>query len=126
MSAGAFTVVPYRASYNTEQIHPLRIQPETQDLAVLIGGTNQLNTPEEVATNNPISAVISRGRRSKGLNARLIRVRFTAAPPTGYQVNGTLTLPAINPALLGAPNGATGTYLGIAIEVVGTSPETAR
>lgn len=126
MSAGAFTVVPYRASYNNTQIHPLRIQPETQDLAVIIGGTNTLNTPEEVATNNPISAVVSRGRRSKGLNTRLIRVRFTAAPPTGYQINGILTLPAINPDLLGAPNGATGTYLGIAIAVVGTTPETVR
>lgn len=127
MSSGAFTTVGYQASYSATAIHPIRVQPETLDLEVTIGGTTVANTAESVGdVNNPISAVVSRGRRSKGLNSRLIRITFGDTPPTDYRPFSTIALPALNPALLAAPNGAVGTYLGSAITVAGTSPETIR
>lgn len=126
MSAGNFVRVGYQATYNTAAIHPIRVQPETLLLSVTIGGTATVNTAATGAINTPAGVRVSSGRRSRGVNARLIRIRFSGEPPAGYQANSTITLPALNPALLNAPNGATGTYLGQAIVVVGTSPEAAR
>lgn len=127
MSSGSFTIVGYAATYNATQVHPIRIQPETLNLTVTIGGDPVGNDAEPVGNiNNPISAVVSNGRRSKGLNARLIRVTFGDGPPTGYAVNSTIALPALNPALLAAPEGATGSYLDTPITVVGTTPEKVR
>jgi hypothetical protein len=126
MSAGQFVTVGYPASYDSNQIHPIRVQPETLALAVTIASTNVVNAASSSGINTPISAVVSRGRRSKGLNARLIRVRFTSVLPEGYLANSVISLPALNPTLLLAPTGATGTYLGEDIEVIGTSPETVR
>lgn len=127
MSAGSFTRVGYLATYDATQVHPIRVQPETLELSITVGGAPVTNEGELVtAVNNPISASVSRGRRSKGLNARLIRITFGDAPPTDYKPNSVITLPALNPALLAAPEGAAGTYLGTACTVVGTSPETRR
>lgn len=126
MSTGNFITARYAASYDDANIHPIRVQPETLGLQVTIAGVAVTNTQAVGALNNPISAVVSRGRRSKGLNARLIRIKFGDEPPEDYLANSPLTLPALNPALLSAINGATGTYLGAAITVLGTSPEVAR
>jgi len=128
MSAGAFALRGYQATYGTgTNIHPIRVQPETEALSVTIGGVATLNAGEPADDiTNPISAVVSRGRRSIGLNARLIRIRFNGVPPTGYQGGTVISLPALNSALLAAPRGATGTYLGVGIEVVGVTPEAVR
>lgn len=126
MSAGSFVRVAYQASYNVAAIHPIRVQPETLQLSVTIGGTAVVNTAAAGAITTPAGVRVSAGRRSRGVNARLIRIRFSGVTPDGYQANSTITLPALNAALLGAPNGATGTYLGQPIVVVGTSPETVR
>jgi len=127
MSAGAFTTVGYQATYNAAQVHPIRVQPETLALEVTIGGVVTTNTGEPIAdVTNPISAVVSRGRRSKGLNARLIRITFGENPPADYRAFSTIALPAVNPALLAAPAGASGNYLGTEVTVAGTSPESIR
>lgn len=127
MSNGVFVSRAYQASYDTTQIHPIRIQPETAGLSVTINGAAVVNTGSTSAVNNPISAVVSRGRRSKGLNARLIRVKFVQGEePEGYTPNSAIALPALNPALMNAVEGATGTYLGGTVVVVGTSPEKRR
>lgn len=126
MSAGSFVNSRYEATYDPSMVHPIRVQPETLDLTVTLASGSTANEATTVAINNPISASVSKGRRAIGLNARLIRVKFTGTLPTGYLANSVITLPAINPNLLTAPKGATGTYLGVPIEVVGTSPETVR
>lgn len=126
MSAGAFSRVGYQASYNAAAIHPIRVQPETLALSVTIGGTAVTNTAATGAITTPTSVRVGGGRRRRGVNARLIRIQFSGTPPTGYKAGSTITLPALNAALLAAPNGATGTYLGQPIVVIGTSPETTR
>jgi len=131
MSAGAFITARYPAQYGAgTQIHPIRVQPETLTLSVTIGGAAVTNSQAAGAVNNPISAVVSRSKRGRGLIPRSITFRFTGTPPTGYKAGSTLSLPALNSALTGAPNGATGTYTVGAtaspIEVVGVSPERVR
>jgi len=129
MSAGQFQIVGYQASYDTAEIHPIRVQPETLELTVTIGGTDVVNTPADLSTaTSPISAVVSRGKRSRGLNARTITVEFPipTTPPTGYLNNSPIRLAMLNPALSATPVGAVGTYLATPCRVVGTSPETAR
>lgn len=119
MSAGAFSI----ESYETDPgiIHSIRVQPETLE-AVIGAVTNDAADGEPTGLG---SASVSRGRRANGINARLVRLRFTAAPPTGYLPNGTVTIPALTPEFYDAAiRGATGTYLGIAVEVAGRSPET--
>lgn len=119
MSAGAFEITGYET--DSGAIHPIRIQPETEQAT--IGGVANA-APAEDPTGLG-SASVSRGRRSNGINARLVRLSFTGTPPTGYLVNGTVTIPALQPEFYDAAvRGATGTYLGVAVRVSGRSPET--
>lgn len=119
MSAGAFQIEAYETDPGT--IHAIRVQPET--LAATIGGT--ANAAATGAIVGLGSASVSRGRRANGINARLVRLRFTGTPPTGYLENGTVTIPALTPEFYDAAiRGATGSYLGVAVEVSGRSPET--
>lgn len=128
MSAGSFVTSRYAASYGAgDQIHPIRIQPETLALSLTVGGTPVLNNPPVGALTNPISARVSASKRSLGLSAYTISFRFTATPPTGYAVNQRLTLPILNQTLRSQiTKGTLGEYLGVAIEVTGTSPEKAQ
>lgn len=131
MSAGAFIISRYAAQYGTgTQIHPIKIQPETQTLSVTIGGTATANLPPAGAVNNPISAIVSGSKRGRGLVPRTISFRFSGTPPAGYRAGSILTLPMLTSALSGAAIGATGTYTpagtAAAIEVVGISPERVR
>lgn len=119
MSAGAFEISKYET--DSGAIHPIRIQPETA--AAAIGGAT--NAAPAGAVDGLGSASVSRGRRANGINARLVRLRFTGAPPTGYLANGTVTIPALAPEFYDAAvRGAEATYLGVAAEVTGRSPET--
>lgn len=126
MSAGSFIRVAYQASYNANAVHPIRVQPETLALSVTIAGAAVVNTAATQAITTPTGVRVSAGRRSRGVNARLIRIQFTDVTPEGYKPGSTITLPALNAALLAAPNGASGTYQGLPITVIGTSPETVR
>lgn len=123
MSAGNYVIGRYTATYDNTQIHPIRVQPETLELVVVVGGSNVTNGSATGSINNPISAIVSKSRRGIGLVARLIRVRFTGTVPDDYQPGGTIALPVVNPAIMNVSKGATGTYLGQEIVVVGTSPE---
>lgn len=128
MSQGSFIRSLYQATYNAANVHPIKVQGETLALSIDLPGGAQDNVPPAAVTaaNNPISARVSGGRRSLGLTARKIAVRFTGTPPTGYLAGQVLTLPMINPNFASVGSGATGTYLGVAVEVVGTSPESVR
>lgn len=123
MSSGGFNLKRYQASADTANYHPIRVQPET--LALEIAGT--ANAEPAGALNAYPSAVVSRGQRALGLNARTVTVKFVGAGPEGYQAQGTIRLPWLTAATF-APirKGQTGTYLGQAIEVVGKTPEYAN
>jgi len=119
MSAGAFEISKYET--DSGAIHPIRVQPET--LAATIDGNT--NAAPAGAVDGLGSASVSRGRRANGINARLVRLRFSGTPPTGYLTNGTVTIPALTPEVYDAAiKGATGTYLGASVIVSGRSPET--
>lgn len=125
MSAGVFERSKYQADYGGgTAIHPIRIQPETAELTI----NSVTNDPPAGAVTNPISALVSRGRRSLGLHPRFVTIAFTATPPTGYATGQTYRVPLLTPTIAAeAVSGATGTYLGVAIEVVSNgAPEIVR
>jgi hypothetical protein len=119
MSAGRFSTVNYQ--YGDGSLGSIRIQPETATALVIGGVTN-----EEVAgTRTARRAFVSLGRRRQGVRlARLVRIVFTATPPTGYAAFSVITLPLINNAIYAAAavEEQVGTYLGVAIRVVGVTP----
>jgi hypothetical protein len=121
MSAGAYTLSRYIATYDIANIHPIRVQPET--IAASIGGTS--NAPPAGAANTPISARVSGSKRTLGLVARRVRLRAPlASPPAGYLAGGTTTIPALNETFYAAAvKGASVSYLGSTFTVVGRSPE---
>jgi len=121
MSSGNFVRSKYES--NSGEIYPIRVQPET--LALTIAAT--ANAAPAGAVTAEVSARANGSRRTLGMNARTVTVAFTATPPDGYATNTTLTVPVMQPALWdNATRGATGTYLGVAVEVVGKSPEYAN
>jgi hypothetical protein len=118
---GAFIRSKYQASAeNGGGIHPIRVQPETEALAI----GSQANSPPAGAVTSPFSAEVSSGRRSLGLHARKLYFRFPTTTPNGYKPDAILSLPLLNEEIAAlAIAGATGTYLGQSILVVGKSPE---
>ena len=127
MSAGSFTLSRYGASYLATAVHPIRVQTETL-LAVTIGGTPVTNAAPTGVVNNPISAVVSNGRRARGLTPRAIRIRLTGTPIPANYIAGSVTLiPALTAAFYAACTvGTTITYLGSTWTVVGQIPELAK
>lgn len=124
MSAGAFESSFYTSDDDT--IHPIRIQPETRGLTI---GGQANSAPSGPADTNAGQVRVSGGKRTTGLTPRKIRVRFTGTPPTGYKEGSTLSIVVLIPGHFQAyrkPLYQTGTYLGAAIEVVGSSPEGGR
>jgi len=123
MSAGAFENTFYELSdENGGFIMRARVQPET--LAATIGST--ANAGAAGPADAPGSATISQGRRSAGVNMRYVSLRWTGDPPEGYD-GLTARIPVLTPATFAAWTlGATGTYLGEAVEVVGRTGETVK
>jgi hypothetical protein len=125
MSAGGFVTAVYES--NQALFFPIRIQPETLTLT--------LNSVVNAAPANAPgvgfpSAVVSKGRRSFGLNARLVRVR---TPNTGGDPNyvplGIIALPVLQAATFASyGKGQTGTYeingASVPVQFVGKTPET--
>lgn len=124
MSAGAFEFSRYEANYAAfGAIHPIRIQPET--LTLSFDGNS--NDAPSGAINNPISAISSRGRNSRGLKPRTVTLQFPATgQPTGYKPLGITTIPVLTQAFwttLVANESAT--YLSVACRIVSKAPEEA-
>lgn len=126
MSAGSFN----RSRYEDDNgnIWRLRVQPETEGLTI----ATVANAPPAGATTPGFpSAQVSSGRRTIGVNTRLCRIQFTNTIPSGYDPNGTITLPILSLAAKAAyAIDATGTYTldGTAYDVVivGLTPETIK
>jgi hypothetical protein len=124
MSAGPFTNTFYTSNANF--VHPIRVQPET--LSLSIGG--QANSAPTGPANAGTGFVrISGSKRTYGITPRKVAIRFTGTPPTGYSVNQIYRIPVLIPGHYQAyvePKLQTGTYLGVACQVVGKSEETGR
>lgn len=123
MSAGPFETVFYEtSSENGGFVLRARVQPET--LAASISATpNAGNVGPSTA---PGSATISQGRRTAGVNMRYVTLGFTGAAPDGYS-GDPVRIPVLTPATFTAWTlGATGTYLGVAVEVLSRVGETVK
>lgn len=121
MSAGKFEDGFYEL--NSGEIARIRVQEETKSLT-LDGTANAYATGPSTL---PTAAKVSGGRRSLGINARLVRVQFTAGPPSGYKAEGVVALPWFNPTTWEAlEKGNTGTYLSTAVKLVGKTAEAVR
>jgi len=123
MSAGVFETAFYEtSSENGGFVLRCRVQPET--LAASIDGT--ANASATGPATAPGSATSSQGRRSAGVNMRYVSLGWTATPPTGYS-GDTVRIPVLDPATFTAWTlGATGTYLGAAVEVLSRVGETVK
>lgn len=121
MSSGEFNIEGY--STDAGDIHPITVQPET--LLLTIGGVANSSPEGEITGVGSVN--VSGGRRRNGINARKVRVTWTGAPPAGYQVGGTITLPWLDPAsFVDLQRGQEGTYLSTAVTLVGKTPENIR
>ena len=116
--AGAFTLSKYET--DNDDVVPIKVQPET--ITANVGSANSAPSGS-IAAGFP-SAQVSKGKRAIGINARTVSVKFTATPPTGYATNATYRIPILTKSVWNAATkGTTGTYLSVAIQVVGKSPE---
>jgi hypothetical protein len=124
MSAGAFSSAFYEMSSENGGFKlRCRVQPET--LAATVAG--EANAGVAGPATAPGSATISQGRRTAGVNMRYVSLRWTATPPTGYLAGATVRIPVLDPSVFADWTlGATGTYLGAAVEVVGRVGETVK
>lgn len=120
MSAGLFTYSKYES--NSGEIYRIRVQPET-----LLANIGSANSAPDGAITGQGTVRVGGGNRQFGIKARSVTVKFTADAPTGYAENQVYRIPILQETLWDSINlGATGTYLGNAIEVVGKSPERVR
>lgn len=124
MSAGAFEIRSYAASYAAGQNHPIRVQPETLQFTVGINA----NGDAIGAVNNPISAQVSQSRRALGLNARFVTFRWDAGEaPEGYTERATVRIPWLQTqGFDGIQRGQTASYLGGTGRVVSKTAEKAN
>lgn len=119
MSAGVFAV---NGKYQADGglVHPIRVQPETITTA---------NALPAGAVTNSISARVGGSRRTLGLHARGVRLRFPATgAPEGYKPLGSTFVPILTPAAFTAiaGKGAEFEYLGVTCTVLGKVPEVVR
>lgn len=117
MSAGAFTRTKYETDLVigalTSVICAIRVQPETITCSVNSVG----NDPPSGDINLPITAVVSRGRRAKGIIPRTVTLEAGATgQPAGYKAGGLTTIPCLTDAFFqecaAATDETTVSYLG--------------
>lgn len=129
MSSGLFQITAYNASYDAAQVHKIKVQPET--LALSVGSV--VNSAPTVLPTSPISAMVSKSKRSLGLHAATVTLKSTAttASPAGYAVGSITTIPLLNESIRSAVASATSatavSYLGVTTwKIYGYSPEKVR
>ena len=121
MSSGPFLNTFYGVG-DGSVVGNIRIQPET--LTVTIDGTANAAVAGPANTERGISAS---GRRSTlFIGARKINLEVTGGDGSLLAVGETVSVPWLNPATffgVALPKNQTGTYQGVPVRVVGTSPE---
>lgn len=126
MSAGAFVKAFYVD--DQERVCPIRVQPET--LTFSVAGTSNTGPGGPASAGAP-RAKVSGGKRQFGVIARRVYFRFSTGAPASYKAGSVLSLPVLQPSNYAAYkaasiSGATGTYLGGTVEVIGVSAEGGR
>ena len=120
MSAGNFVISRYEA--NNGDIFPIRVQPET-----LTANVGVVNAAPAGSVDVNLYARARKNRRAYGVGARIAYVQFTAAAPPGYSEGQTLAIPILSKATYDQITASsTGSYLGVAIKVVGTGEESRK
>ena len=100
-----------------------RPQPETKGLVI----ATITNAYPIGAVTAPVQARLGGGKRRIGMTARTVTLNFTGAVPPGYSVGRSIRVPCFGQAIYNAATfGAVGTYLAVAVAVVGRSPERIR
>jgi hypothetical protein len=119
MSAGAFEKGKYEG--NDGKVWPVRVQPETK---AFTSATEANDYAAGSITQGIGRLKVTKGKREFGLHPRTVSFVFTATPPTGYKAGTVYTIPVFTVAAWDAYlDGNSGTYLGVAIEIVGVFPE---
>jgi hypothetical protein len=120
MSAGEFTRSKYEA--DNGDIYAIRVQEET-----LLANVGAANSAPSGTIDQTLRARARKNRGALGMGARTARVRFSGQPPTGYAANSTISIPILTRSVFDQiTSDQTGTYLGAAIIVVGTTGESRR
>lgn len=118
MSAGSTVATRYQT--DSGAIVPIRLQPES--IAFAIGETAN-EPPEGSADASYPSAKASGSKRSIGINARKVNIKFDTAP-TGYKQDGLISIPVLQKSVWDTiAKSQAGTYLGEDVTVVSKSPE---
>lgn len=122
MSTGSFVDSIYQSNRPTDNLHPIRVQPET--LTLTLGG--QANTAPAGPTDSELRAFSASRKRKGAVNARKVGIEVTAAGPNDYLVGSQLYVPWLDPdtfydIILG--DNVTGTYNGATVKVIGSSEE---
>lgn len=120
MSSGPFENTRYQT--DDGNIVPIRIQPET--LTLTLAGTANAAPAGALQAGFP-SAKVSGSRRSIGINSRIVRIRVTTAGTSGLSVGSVVALPWLVEATFDAlpAKGATGTYNGASVVMLGKTKE---
>jgi len=122
MSAGPFVIRGYETDKGTD-LMPIRVQPET--LLLTIGGVANA-APVGTISDAYGSARVGGGKFQNGLKARYVRIKLTEAL-AGYKADAPITLPVLDKTVwAGYSKGDVGTYLGVAIIVVGVPQPESR
>lgn len=119
MSAGVFSRSKYQSDGGA--IWPVKVQPETLNLSVTSGNGSVTNSPPDGAISGDVpSAIVGGSRRRYGVHTRGLRLKFTGTPPTGYKPDSPIFVPVLKKETYDAiARNSTGTYLGVAIQVIG-------
>jgi len=124
MSEGSFIFATYESDAGT--FHNIQVQPET--LTLTVGGVANAEAANPV--DSDLRAVVSKGRNSVGLNARLVRIEVEASGTSDIEVGSILTLPWLTAGNFGditRPAGQAVTYRdGITGRLSGNTPEKFR
>jgi hypothetical protein len=122
MSTGSFVDSIYQSNKPADNLHPIRVQPET--LTLTLGG--QANTAPAGPATSELRAFSSTRKRRGAVNARKVGLEITAAGPNDYLVGSTLYVPWLDPATfydVTLEDDVTGTYNGASVRVIGSSEE---
>lgn len=97
MSSGVFVTSKYETTANqtgttTKMIVPIRVQPETSNCSV----NSVTNAAPTGSVNLQVSAVVSRGRRARGIIPRTVTLQQVGSTPVaGYKAGGLTTIPCL-------------------------------
>lgn len=128
MSQGDFVSARY-ASQDGTSVFGGQLQPETLALTVTGGGATETNTSTLADINQAVSFSVSKNNNEYGCKPRMASFKFADQNdiPDGYKQFQSYRLPIMRQSVAAlVKRGATGTYLGKAIEYIRLLPEQVR